>query len=144
MLPDPPSGPGSDLFVAGGEAGRLMAAYEWADSPLGPVDSWPAGLRHAVRTVLVSKFPMVLTWGPDFTQIYNDAYSKLIGDRHPAGLGNDIRITLAEAWDVLGPMIHRVMETGAANWTAALRSTRCARWQPRLQEAASRWWPARA
>ncbi len=45
---------------------------------------------------------MVLTWGPQFTQIYNDAYSKLIGDRHPFGLGGDIRITLAEAWDTLG------------------------------------------
>lgn len=63
---------------------------------------------------------MVLTWGADFTQIYNDAYSKLIGDRHPAGLGHDIRITLAEAWDTLGPMIDRVMASGLANWTPAL------------------------
>ncbi|MFP5077994.1 PAS domain-containing protein [Rhizobium sp. YIM 134829] len=63
---------------------------------------------------------MVLTWGKDFTQIYNDAYSKLIGDRHPSGLGGDIRVTLAEAWPTLGPMIERVMATGAANWTPAL------------------------
>jgi signal transduction histidine kinase len=63
---------------------------------------------------------MILTWGPEFTQIYNDAYAKLIGDKHPQALGDDIRITMAENWDTLGPMIERVMETGQANWTAAL------------------------
>ena len=98
----------------------LGRALDWSATPLGPVEGWPQSLRSTVRTLLSSQYPMVLTWGPDFTQIYNDAYSKLIGDRHPAGFGNDIRITLAEAWDVLGPMIRRVMETGAANWTAAL------------------------
>jgi hypothetical protein len=35
---------------------------------------------------------MVLTWGPQFTQIYDAAYAKLIGSGHPAALGNDIRI----------------------------------------------------
>ena len=31
MVPDAPSGPdGGDLFAAGGEAGRLMAAFDWA------------------------------------------------------------------------------------------------------------------
>lgn len=47
---------------------------------------------------------MVPTWGPHFIQFYNDAYSKLIGDKHPAALGLDIRITLAEGWATLGPM----------------------------------------
>ena len=63
---------------------------------------------------------MILTWGSAFTQIYNDAYAKLIGDKHPRALGEDIRITMAENWDTLGPMIERVMESGQANWTAAL------------------------
>jgi signal transduction histidine kinase len=63
---------------------------------------------------------MVLTWGPQFTQFYNDAYAKLIGSGHPAALGNDIRITLAEGWATLGPMIDTVMKTGIANWTPAL------------------------
>ncbi|WP_260923208.1 hypothetical protein [Novosphingobium sp. 9] len=112
------------LFSGSGEIRSIGRYLDWAKTPLGPVDSWPQSLRSTVRTLLSSQYPMVLTWGGDFTQIYNDAYSKLIGDRHPAGLGADIRITLAEAWGTLGPMIERVMATGDANWTPALPS-RC-------------------
>ncbi|HZH75514.1 MAG TPA: ATP-binding protein [Archangium sp.] len=97
-----------------------LRAHDWASTPVGPVETWPQSLKALVRTLLSSRYPMVLTWGPSFTQFYNDAYSKLIGDKHPAALGIDIRITLAEAWDTLGPMIQQVMATGVANWTPAL------------------------
>lgn len=63
---------------------------------------------------------MVLTWGPSFIQFYNDAYSKLIGDKPPASLGVDIRVTMAEAWDTLGPMLQKVLATGVVNWTPTL------------------------
>lgn len=108
------------LFAGRGEIRALGRATDWSLTPLGPVEAWPQSLRSTVRLLLSSQYPMVLTWGPQFTQIYNDAYSKLIGDRHPAGLGADIRVTLAEAWDTLGPMIEHVMVTGEANWTPAL------------------------
>ncbi|WP_324275968.1 hypothetical protein [Blastococcus brunescens] len=120
VLPDTPSGRDRDaLFAVGGEAGRLMAAYDWASTPVGPVEQWPAALRFAVRTVLVSKFPMVLTWGPDYLQFYNDAYAPLIGAKHPA-IGQDIRNTLAEGWDALGPPIEHAMETLDASWLPGL------------------------
>ena len=91
MVPDSPSGTDwSELFAAGGETGRLMAALDWSRTPVGPVETWPASLRYAVRTVLVSRFPMVLTWGPGFTQFYNDGYAPMIGAQHPA-IGDDIR-----------------------------------------------------
>ncbi len=107
------------LFAAGGEAGRLMAAIDWAATPVGPVEDWPASLRYAVRTVLVSRFPMVLTWGPDFIQFYNDAYAPFIGAKHPA-IGEDIRVTLAEGWDALGPPIEHAMSTLEASWLPGL------------------------
>jgi signal transduction histidine kinase/CheY-like chemotaxis protein len=120
VVPGSPTGPDrGDLFAAGGEAGRLMAAIDWGATPLGPVGSWPAGLRHAVRTVLVSKFPMVLTWGPQFLQFYNDAYAPFIGAKHPA-IGEDIRVTLAEGWDALGPPIEHAMTTLEASWLPGL------------------------
>lgn len=108
------------LFQGAGEVRALARALDWSCTPLGPVSGWPQSLRSTVRTLLSSQYPMILTWGPEFTQIYNDAYSKLIGAGHPAALGNDIRITLAASWDTLGPMIERVMATGTANWTPAL------------------------
>ena len=120
MVPDPASGPDiGDLFAAGGEAGRIMAAFDWASTSVGPVESWPASLRFAVRTVLVSRFPMVLTWGPDFQQFYNDAYAPLIGAKHPA-IGEDIRVTLSEGWAALEPPIEHAMTTLEASWLPGL------------------------
>jgi signal transduction histidine kinase len=108
------------LFAGPGEMRALMRAMDWRVTPVGSVASWPQALKSTVRIILASQYPMVLTWGPEFTQFYNDAYAKLIGSGHPAALGNDIRITLAEGWTTLGPMIASVMRTGIANWTPAL------------------------
>ena len=108
------------LFRGPGEVRALARELDWSRTPLGPVPGWSQSLRSTVRTLLSSQYPMILTWGPEFTQVYNDAYASLIGGGHPSALGNDIRITLAAGWDTLGPMIARVMETGVANWTPAL------------------------
>lgn len=108
------------LFSGPGEMRALMRSLDWASTPMGSISRWPQSLKATIRILLASQYPMVLTWGPDFTQFYNDAYAKLIGSGHPAALGNDIRITLAEGWATLGPMIDTVMATGVANWTPAL------------------------
>ncbi|ATB33415.1 sensor histidine kinase [Melittangium boletus] len=108
------------MFLGPSDMHERVRTHDWASSELGPIETWPRSLIALVRTMLASRYPMVLTWGPSFLQFYNDAYSKLIGDKHPAALGLDIRITMAEAWDTLGPMIHQVMTTGVANWTPAL------------------------
>ncbi|MBD2465747.1 response regulator [Oscillatoria sp. FACHB-1407] len=110
----------NSIFANRGAMGELMESLDWSQTPVGSVQSWSQSLKSLVKTLLTSRYPMVLTWGGEFTQFYNDAYSQLIGDKHPAALGTDIRETLAEAWDTLGPMIQRVMATGVANWTPAL------------------------
>jgi signal transduction histidine kinase len=107
------------LFPGQGEMRALMRAFDWASTPVGPIEKWSQSLKSNVKTLLASRYPMVLIWGPHFIQFYNDAYSELIGEKHPSALGTDIRITLAEAWDTLGPMIDEVMATGTANWVSA-------------------------
>jgi signal transduction histidine kinase/CheY-like chemotaxis protein len=124
VAPDLPSGgegggAAPDLFAGGGETGRLMAVHDWAATPVGPVESWPASLRFAVRTVLSSRFPMVLTWGPEHRQFYNDAYAPFIGAKHPA-IGEDIRVTLAEGWAALEGPIQHAMATREASWLPRL------------------------
>jgi signal transduction histidine kinase len=109
-----------DALGAPSELRELIRARDWASTPMGPPSAWPRGLKVLIKTLLASRFPMILTWGPQLTQFYNDGYSKLIGDKHPAALGIDIRVTLAEAWDTLGPVIRQVMETGVASWLPAL------------------------
>jgi PAS domain S-box-containing protein len=109
----------SDPFPGQGEMRERMRTFDWASTKVGSVETWPQSLKSTVKTLLASRYPMVLIWGSHLIQFYNDAYSKLIGDKHPAALGIDIRITLAEAWDTLGPMIDEVMTTGVANWVEA-------------------------
>jgi signal transduction histidine kinase/DNA-binding NarL/FixJ family response regulator len=114
------SGPGrSDVFAGGGDAGRFMAEFDWASTSVGPVESWPLSLRFAVRTVLVSKFPTIVLWGPDLLQFYNDAYAPILGAKHPA-IGKDIRKTQPETWDALRPPIEHAMTTLEASWLPGL------------------------
>lgn len=112
-------GPKPDAFQKPGEMKARMRAFDWASTNVGLMETWSQSLKSTVKTLLASRYPMVLIWGPELIQFYNDAYSELIGDKHPAALGTDIRITLAEAWDTLGPMIDEVMATGVANWVPA-------------------------
>lgn len=101
--------------------GRLMSRLDWAATDVGPVETWSQSMRAAVRIVLSSRYPMLLLWGPDYTQLYNDAYSALIGDKHPDALGGDVRVTLAEGWAVLEPLIADAKATGVASWVPALQ-----------------------
>ncbi|RKH13684.1 response regulator [Corallococcus sp. CA053C] len=119
MSQEPPLAPEA-LFTGGSQMHALVRAHDWASTPVGPVASWPTSLKVLVKTLLGSRYPMILTWGPQLSQFYNDAYSAVIGDKHPGALGTDIRGTLAEAWDALGPLVMEAMTTGAASWVPAL------------------------
>ena len=66
---------------------RLVRAHDWAETALGAVVTWPRSLRLAVELVLESPIAMILLWGPELVQIYNDGYRALIGAKHPSGLG---------------------------------------------------------
>jgi signal transduction histidine kinase/DNA-binding response OmpR family regulator/serine phosphatase RsbU (regulator of sigma subunit) len=110
-----------DLFADGGEYGALLRQTDWAATPLGPPQRWPQSLRAAVRLVLSSRYPMLVFWGDTFSQVYNEAYAGLIGDKHPSALGADVRVTLAEGWTALGPVIDEVLATGVPSWIPALQ-----------------------
>src|SRR5215207_951210 len=99
--------------------GARVRALDWASTPVGPIESWPQSLRGTIKTLLASRYPMILLWGPELIQIYNDAYIGLIGDKHPGALGRSIKVTQAESWGAIGPMIQAVMSTGVPNWVPA-------------------------
>ncbi|WP_172892373.1 SpoIIE family protein phosphatase [Micromonospora coxensis] len=89
---------------------------DWAATPLGPVTSWPAELRAAVRTVLPSTIPMLLWWGPELVQIFNDAYTPIMGDKYPAGIGQAAAECWPDVWDAMGPLAEGVLAgRGAAH-----------------------------
>lgn len=100
-----------------GEMGELIQATDWAKTPLGPIDSWSPSLRMMVRFLLANRFPLLLWWGPQFIQIYNDAYRPVLGTKHPdPGLGRPVSECWSEIWHVLRPLIETPFNGGPATW----------------------------
>jgi signal transduction histidine kinase/PAS domain-containing protein len=106
------------LFDGPGEMRALCRDVDWSATPLGPPASWPTSLRTTVATMLASRHPMFLFWGPDLVQIFNDAYrpSFASGGRHLRALGARGREFWTEIWDIIGPQIVQVMGGGESTW----------------------------
>ncbi|HEX9108280.1 MAG TPA: hypothetical protein VF832_13650 [Longimicrobiales bacterium] len=98
MSPEPPVPTTVTPFPGDGEMARLCRDLDWSRTPLGPVEEWPEALLTTCRLVLASPLSMVLRWGPDLVQIYNDAYRPLLGAKHPGGLGIPVRECWPEVW----------------------------------------------
>lgn len=60
--------------------------------------------------MLACAFPSLVFWGPDLVQLYNDAFLPLLAERHPSGLGQTAQDCWADAWQIVGPNLARVME----------------------------------
>ncbi len=100
------------VFAGGGDMGARMRAVDWSSTVLGPVEQWPLSLRACVRIVLGAGHPMLISWGPEYTMLYNDAYGVVVGTKHPGALGRSCREVLAEAWDFIGPRFDTVFTEG--------------------------------
>lgn len=104
-------------ICAGSEMGALVLAKDWANTPLGPPETWSRGLRTAVGVCLASRFPMLVVWGPELVKIYNDGYRPILGsEKHPQALGAPAKEIWGEIWDVIGPDFDQVLQTGKPTW----------------------------
>src|SRR4051812_43426401 len=119
MSPHPMSVPGKalDFLAGGGEMGERIRSFAWSDTPLGPPDHWPAGLRTSLRTLLTTRHPVFVFWGPELTGFYNDAYSRSLGpEKHPGILGIPGQQAWPEIWHIIGWQIDQVMRGDTATW----------------------------
>ena len=100
-----------DLIRARGEMADRVRAFDWASTPVGPMEKWPVSLRSAVATMLECQIPMYITWGEAFTQFYNDACRPMLGTtKHPQALGTGAQASWPEIWQTIGPIWHEVLE----------------------------------
>ncbi len=105
------------FMSAGGELGALIRAHDWSRSPLGPPETWPQGLKTALRTALTTRHPIFIFWGPEHVCFYNDGYRPSLGpEKHPAILGMRGRDAFEELWDIIEPQIGLVMRGEGATW----------------------------
>jgi PAS domain S-box-containing protein len=101
--------PVNDLswLSGGGEMGLLIRSMDWSATPLGPLSGWPQSLRTSVSLCLSSTFPILVAWGPDDIQIYNDAYRPICGAKHPEAMGAPFKVCWATALPVVGDAFDR-------------------------------------
>ena len=105
-----------DFLTEDSDAARILRSTDWASTPIGDPSTWSPTLRMLTRFILAQRFPMLLWWGPDYIQIYNDAYSPILGGKHPWGMGKPLRECWSEIWDVLKPLVDTPYNGGPATW----------------------------
>lgn len=104
------------LFAGAGEARAALRAVEWSATPPGNVREWPQSLKAIVATMLHSRFPTCIFWGPEFVQVYNDAWIAVLGSSHPAAAGVPARATWNEIWAGQVAGYRSVLQTGLASY----------------------------
>jgi signal transduction histidine kinase len=108
---------------ARGEMARRFREFNWAATPIGPVEFWPESWRNAVQIILDSSFPTALAIGREhLIYFYNDAFIPLAGaSRHPAALGLSVPVAWKEIWDeILSPRFAHTLSTGEPTYEADL------------------------
>jgi signal transduction histidine kinase/CheY-like chemotaxis protein len=105
-------------FLEGaGECAALIAGHDWPSTSLGPIERWSPSLRSMVADMLHTKQPMLLFWGPELLQFYNDSFVPSFGrGKHPAALGQRARECWVDAWPVIGAQIDAVISRGEPAW----------------------------
>lgn len=93
----------------------VINSVDWAATPLGPMDQWKPRLEQAVNQILADSRPVALYWGEEYTTVYNEAFSRLCGSRHPFLLGRPVE----ETWPEDGDNLKDAMRISAENRKAS-------------------------
>ena len=85
-----------NILSHAGNTGNLIRTFDWGSTSIGPIEHWPATIRTTIAFIVHSPLPIVTLWGEAGVMIYNEAYSRFAGGRHPALLGSDVRVAWPE------------------------------------------------
>ena len=89
---------------------NVIHSVDWSLTPLGSNETWPWRLQQTVNQILADTRPMAIYWGPSHTTIYNEAFSKLCGSKHPALLGKPVE----EVWPEASEEVDKMRRAGFA------------------------------
>ena len=99
----------TNFLSQGGPSAQLVQSIDWADTSLGPVESWPQSLRSALSICFNSNFPIAIYWGPELVLLYNEAWSAIPGDKHPWAFGKPAIEVWPEIWDAIEPQFQKAL-----------------------------------
>jgi PAS domain S-box-containing protein len=99
-------------IIGKGEMAARIRDFEWALTPLGPLNRWSPELFSLVNLILSCPTPARMLWGPDLILIYNDSYRLIPGKRHPDALGRPARDVFQDIWNVVGRLLETAFVSG--------------------------------
>jgi hypothetical protein len=89
-----------------------LLAKEWERTALGASSRWPLSPLRYVDLIMRLPTPAVVFWGPQQTQIYNDAYAVIMGPRHPRYFGEPYAACWPDTYPVIYPWMKEVLRGG--------------------------------
>ncbi len=108
-----------DFLSGGGEMGARIRAFDWSQTSIGPVESWPRSLKTCVQIMLTSRQPIWIGWGKDLIKLYNDPYKTIVGGKHPWALGKPASVVWNDIWKDIDPMLRQVMLENQGTYSEA-------------------------
>jgi hypothetical protein len=91
----------STWLAGGGEMAALMRQTDWARTSLGSPETWSPTLQMMTSLLLVNRFQIVLWWGSEFCQLYNDPFRPILGTKHPQSMGQPAHECWPEIWHIM-------------------------------------------
>jgi PAS domain S-box-containing protein len=67
------------LGSGGGRVGATLREFDWSTTSLGLPQGWPEAFRVSLKIVLNTDHPMLIWWGDERRQFYNDGFSEIAG-----------------------------------------------------------------
>ena len=101
------------IFAGNSKMALLMRSFDWSQTLLGPLPEWSQSFKATVNILINSYSPMFIWWGRECVNLYNDAACFMLGaSQHPHCLGQPAKTCWTDAWDVIGPLVDSIFETG--------------------------------
>jgi PAS domain S-box-containing protein len=98
----------------GAASSGAVRDFNWASTPLGPIEKWPASLRVATDLCLSSSSVAAVYWGEDLRLIYNQAWAEVLPERYEAALGKPARDVWKDVWHLIAADFEQVLTSGTA------------------------------
>ena len=94
---------------------QWMRNLDWSQSSLGPMSAWPLQLRQMVLLITQDPQPAAVYWGDRHIHVYNEAYTHILGGKHPSLQGHDPHIILDKVWGEFDTILTECKITGRAH-----------------------------
>lgn len=102
--------PSSEKINGSTEMSANIREFPWQTTGLGSISTWDNNLVVHVNMMLACPFPMMIWWGEEKIQLYNDACKKLSGIQHHQKSKHSLGLPAEKCWPEAWSTIKKKLE----------------------------------